>query len=317
MRHIDSVKFVFASFLLISGSACQTSTLSEEMLQTIEVEFRDYVFLPCIRAARTELTDPAAEMLARNTRAQMDYLGITQSLASLNDSERQEVYEREAEVCIAFNQELLNSRQSSSAVQPVTLIQDDFDFGDDSSSSANFDGQCDDNRFIGPDRFYMHFDHGGHNFKDATDCRGLYAAGLIRLRIREIEGNAVVGNAPRAAVYDRLEVDGVYCLPPGTPVMAQHPRSITYSNISESLRNSIRIPDVESLRIPSSIQNQLSEIQLAGLRGILESFFAVRVIEVERSRLNPWYRVSLVGDENIGGWVNSTALIQDGAILCE
>ena len=55
-------------------------------------------------------------------------------------------------------------------------------FGNDSSESANFDGQCDDNRFIGPQRYYMHFDHGGHNFRDATDCRELLASGRIRLR---------------------------------------------------------------------------------------------------------------------------------------
>ena len=221
--------------------------------------------------------------------------------------------------------EILSQSEDSDLLSPATEkmriepVEDDFNFGDDSSSSANFDGQCDDNRFIGPDSFYMHFDHGGHNFKDATDCQELYSVGLIRLRSdQEIESGAVVGSAPRAAVFDGLEAGGVYCIPPGTPVMASHPQSITSSNTFwDSLRNSFRIPDVESLRLPSSIQDQLSEIQLAGWEDVLESFFAVRVIEVDRSRLYPWYRVSLVGDENIGGWVNSTALIRDGAIICE
>jgi len=73
-----------------------------------------------------------------------------------------------------------------------SAVRDVIYFGNDSSSSANFDGQCDDNRFIGPQRYYMHFDHGGHNLKDATDCRELLNQGLIRLRTAQETRDSII-----------------------------------------------------------------------------------------------------------------------------
>ncbi|MYA37401.1 MAG: hypothetical protein F4030_04380 [Gammaproteobacteria bacterium] len=88
---------------------------------------------------------------------------------------------------------LWSEAKSQSEPEPLSDNEEqDIDFGDDSSEFANFDGQCDDNRFIGPQRFYIHFDHGGHNFKDATDCRKLLGAGLIRLRTVQEERDSVI-----------------------------------------------------------------------------------------------------------------------------
>ncbi|MCY4305232.1 MAG: hypothetical protein OXC62_10740 [Aestuariivita sp.] len=87
-----------------------------------------------------------------------------------------------------------NDNSASARVSPSDSlpVRDEIYFGNDSSSSANFDGQCDDNRFIGSQRYYMHFDHGGHNFKDATDCRQLLSQGLIRLRTAQETRDSVI-----------------------------------------------------------------------------------------------------------------------------
>ena len=52
------------------------------------------------------------------------------------------------------------------------------DFGDD-SGDYSFDGQCDDNRFVGPSEFSLHWPGGLYNYRDATDCRRLYQDGRI------------------------------------------------------------------------------------------------------------------------------------------
>ena len=54
-------------------------------------------------------------------------------------------------------------------------------FGDDSGRYAH-DESCDDNRFTGDEPWYYHWERGSFNMQDATDCRTLLAAGLIRLR---------------------------------------------------------------------------------------------------------------------------------------
>jgi len=62
----------------------------------------------------------------------------------------------------------------------TAVVGSDIDFGDDSSVWAN-DGECDDPRFQGPGThsILLEEDRGA----DATDCRTLYEAGQITLRI--------------------------------------------------------------------------------------------------------------------------------------
>ena len=71
---------------------------------------------------------------------------------------------------------------SSTSPSPTDDGFFDGDYGDDSAGSANFDGQCDDNRFIGKREHYYHAPSGVFNKRDATDCRTNHRAGLIRPR---------------------------------------------------------------------------------------------------------------------------------------
>ena len=66
------------------------------------------------------------------------------------------------------------------AAGPETELPE-IDFGGDTSRWAN-DGECDDNRFVGSFPYYVHWEDGEHNLRDATDCRTHFEVGRIQLR---------------------------------------------------------------------------------------------------------------------------------------